>query len=70
LNPLLPWLQTDVPEDVLGVNAADCLVFLTPVDWSDLPEVPEPADVEEDLPFVQDVTTPKPWVNFKLKCYS
>ena len=62
LEPLLPWLQDDIPEEVIGVNPSECLVFLAPTDWSELPELPEPQAVEEDLPFVQDITTPKPWV--------
>lgn len=64
LDPLLPWLQNDVPEDVLGINPANCLVFLSPTDWSQLPEVPDQIPAEDDLPFVEDVTTPKPWVFF------
>lgn len=65
MEPLSPWLQEDVPDDVIGINPADCLVFLAPTDWEDLPEVPEdqPAD-DEDLPFVKDITSPKPWVCF------
>lgn len=62
LEPLLPWLQDDVPEEVLGVNPNHCLVFLAPTDWSDLPELPEPQAEDEDLPYIQDVTTPKRWV--------
>ncbi|XP_060574758.1 uncharacterized protein LOC132732363, partial [Ruditapes philippinarum] len=61
LEPLLPWLQDDIPEDVIGVNPAECLVFLAPTDWSELPELPEPPTMEEDLPYVQDITSPKPW---------
>ncbi|XP_053392741.1 uncharacterized protein LOC123564083 [Mercenaria mercenaria] len=70
LEPLLPWLQDDVPEEVLGVNPAHCLVFLAPTDWSELPELPEPQAPEEDLPFIQDITTPKPWNPKKYPYYS
>ncbi|XP_052275927.1 uncharacterized protein LOC127875130 [Dreissena polymorpha] len=61
LDPLLPWLQKDVPAEVLGVDPATCIVLLSPVDWGTLPEVPEMLGNEDDLAFVKDVTTPKPW---------
>lgn len=70
LEPLLPWLQKDVPADVLGVSAEHCLVFLAPANWQDLPEVPEPQSMEDDLPYILDVTTPKPWNPKKYPHYS
>lgn len=69
LEPLLPWLQRDIPEEILGVNPQNCLVFLTPVDWSQVTEVPEPVGEDEDLPFMKDVTTPKPWVFLARVCH-
>ncbi|WAQ95315.1 hypothetical protein MAR_028005 [Mya arenaria] len=61
LDPLLPWLQHNIPDGALGVDPSQCLVFLTPVDWEALPEVPDELGAEEDLPYVRDITSPKPW---------
>ncbi|KAL3876345.1 hypothetical protein ACJMK2_034204 [Sinanodonta woodiana] len=65
LVPLQPWLtESDGRlEEVIGIDPAQCLVFLPllPEDIDDLPEVPEPHTVEEDLPFTDDLTSPRPW---------
>ncbi|KAK3586112.1 hypothetical protein CHS0354_033235 [Potamilus streckersoni] len=65
LLPLQPWLtESDGRlEEVIGMDPTRCLVFLPllPEDIDDLPEVPEPHAVEEDLPFTDDLTSPGPW---------
>ena len=64
LEPLRPWLTHNVPQNVIGVDPTQCLVFLPSMgDYSSLPEVTEPHDCEDDLPYFKDVTTPKPWVS-------
>ena len=32
------------------------------MDWDDLPEVPETVEIDEDLPYIKDVSTPRKWV--------
>ncbi|XP_046574071.1 uncharacterized protein LOC124282146 [Haliotis rubra] len=48
LEPLRPWLNTDISKDVIGVDPANCLVFLAGC-YDDLPEVPPPQGAEDVL---------------------
>ncbi|XP_071132031.1 uncharacterized protein [Mytilus edulis] len=48
LEPLRSWLTED--KSIPGIN--DCLIFLPAMDnYKDLPEVPPPHSVQDDLPF-------------------
>jgi hypothetical protein len=50
LEPLRPWL-TDT-KDIPNISPVDCLMFLPSMtDYNDLPEVPPPHSVHEDLPY-------------------
>ena len=66
LQPLSSWLTNSISQEVIGVDPIKCLVFLPNMDYSSLPEVPEPHTCEDDLPYFRDVTTPKPWVNMTI----
>ncbi|XP_048248073.1 uncharacterized protein LOC124144559 [Haliotis rufescens] len=48
LEPLRPWLNTNISKDVIGVDPATCLVFLAGC-FDDLPEVPPPQGAEDVL---------------------
>ncbi|KAJ8317917.1 LOW QUALITY PROTEIN: hypothetical protein KUTeg_003008 [Tegillarca granosa] len=54
LQPLGPWLTENISELLIGVDPKKCLVFLpslVDVDYEDIPEVPLPHNVNEDLPY-------------------
>jgi len=53
-----------VPAEVVGVAGSQCLVFLGPADWDNLPEVPPPPGADDDLPYICDLTSPKLWVMY------
>ena len=50
LEPLRPWLTET--KDIPNISPVDCLMFLPSMtDYNDLPEVPPPHSVHEDLPY-------------------
>ncbi|RUS74403.1 hypothetical protein EGW08_017838 [Elysia chlorotica] len=60
LMPLQRWLRKDTHSDVTGLDSDKCIIFLSRDYTSDeLPEVPPPQELSEDLPYTCIVATPR-----------
>ncbi|XP_033747140.1 uncharacterized protein LOC117332352 isoform X2 [Pecten maximus] len=62
LEPLRPWLTEDIIEDFIGVDPKNCLVFLPSLigqDLTDIPEVPPPQNIEDELPYKEKIIPPE-----------
>ena len=71
LMPLKRWLRKGTHSDVTGLDSDKCLVFLSRDYKSDeLPEVPPPQELSDDLPYTCLAATPRAEVSFSQKHFS
>ena len=60
MEPLRPYLTSDLPQSLIGADPSNCLVFLAHSYTDlDLPEVPPHLAVDEPLPYTCVVATPR-----------